>query len=192
MKDLKYGFTLAESLITMGIISIIAMIMMATIKSGPNPNAAMFRKAYNTLSTVVSEMVSTESLYPDGVLYNLDPTAVEIDGANPSGNTKFCSIFASMVQTVGDVDCVNNRLTSSTASFITSDGIEWHMSPSDISSYMSIMVDVNGKSGPNCSNCKKPDRFDFFVSKTGRISIPSSSANDKAREYLKNYKSVAQ
>lgn len=192
MKDLKNGFTLAETLIAMGIIGIIAMVMMATIKSGPNPNAAMFRKAYNTLSTVVSEMVSTESLYPDGFLYNTDPTAVDIDGVYPSGNTKFCSIFASMVHTVGDLRCnANNPSYSGTPTFTTTDGIAWHMSPNDFSSgSISIKVDVNGDNAPNCSstaNCKKPDRFQMQVYNNGKITIDT----DAGKEVMKDYRSVA-
>ena len=65
MKLFKNGFTIAEMLICLAIISmVVAMVIPAAMSKKPNRNKAMFRKAYYNLERAVSELVNDESIFP--------------------------------------------------------------------------------------------------------------------------------
>ena len=61
----KKAFTLAETLICLGFIGIIATTLVTvTSKNLPDQNKILFKKAYATTSHIVTELVNDESLYP--------------------------------------------------------------------------------------------------------------------------------
>ena len=168
---MKKGFTLAETLVALAIIGVIAGIMFPAVqKARPNKEMVMLKKAYYLAGKTVSEMVNDESLYPetdDPATFGLANTeAVQYKGATYGGegheSTKFCGILAAKL----------NSTCAADGTFTTSDGMKWTVIASDFSTGRTVVrVDVNG-GDVECSdtaNCTKPDQFRFVVSNDGSL-----------------------
>lgn len=202
------AFTLAEVMITMAILGILASVLLPAVsKVRPNENKALFKKAYYVAERMVSELVNDESLYPmgEGTSVGLDNVSeVTYDGKTYKGNDKFCKLFAAKVNTINDnISCVAGSSVptdSNVPSFITTDGIAWYMPYTDFSPVIShvpdcdlnkgIIVDVNGDKKPNCSytanTCINPDRFEICIEPSGKMYVTGV----KEREYLSSNKSM--
>jgi prepilin-type N-terminal cleavage/methylation domain-containing protein len=186
---MKKAFTLSEMLVCLALISVITALFMSVIRVRPNVNMVMLRKAYNTTSNIVYEMLQTATYYPNGTLSDLDATSQKVDNEKPSGTTKFCKIFVSFLNTADEANCS----TKKEPNFSTLDGITWYIPPSSFpTSGNTIKVDVNGiKNLPNCKEgeegCKTPDTFEFTILPSGKIKINS----EIAKEYLQNTKRVS-
>jgi prepilin-type N-terminal cleavage/methylation domain-containing protein len=197
------GYTLAEVLITIGIIGILAAVLLPLInKYKPDANMAMFIKTYDTIVTATNEIVSNEQLYPiknagDNIDYRLIPLAntssITIYGNTVSGNSKYCNLLALSIHTVGNVACSDEYITNPTnftPSFKMANGVEVEVLTNSIvsssgGSYQSdIYIDVNGSDkGKNCfysDSCTYPDRFKLIVSANGNIQVNDA----KGKAYL--------
>ena len=193
MKNLK-GFTLAEILITLVIIGILASIMLPALKkASPNREQIMLKKAYYILGRNVNELINDEEFYPDRDTENLtgfsnvsiaDQTAdgreARYHGTEYSGNSKFCGLFAAKMNIRGNVNCDIEIGLDAGGNFQSADGIIWSMPVGDFNRGadnipQTISVDVNGVGGQNCfegGGCATPDRFRIFVDRFGRITTP--------------------
>ena len=189
---MKKAFTLSEMLICIAIMAVLVVLFLSSIRAKPNSNMVMFRKAYNITSSNVYEMLQSAIFYETGYLNNLQPTSQQIEGAYPSGQTKFCKVFANYVNTAGEPDCTSNK---SKPSFSTLDGIDWYLPPKTTSGNFSgkeiVRVDVNGSQPPNCTagsaDCEQPDTFEIKISNVGKIYID----DDTAKKYLQNVRNVS-
>lgn len=173
----KKAFTMAEVMVVMAVLGILAAVMIPTIiKIRPNQNKIMFKKAYYVTERVVNELVNDDALYADtdtlrpGFLNEDAPT----DFPTISSVTKFCKLFANKLNTMGTPDCSIGKsspiaagaLNPNSGNFTTNDGITWHL-PTDAygggttTTFKKdftriITVDVNGtstynaKTSPNC------------------------------------------
>lgn len=101
----KKAFTLDEALICIGVMGAIAALILLTIRIKPNANMVLFRKAYNTVSNTVAEMLETPAYYSSGLLSETTQTMQKVAGEYPNGEQKFCKIFASYINVSGSVDC---------------------------------------------------------------------------------------
>lgn len=187
----RKGFTLAELMVCLAIISVIATLLMPAInKLRPNKSKVMFKKAYYLTERIVSELVNDEESYPfveDRVGFdNVDE--VEFNDVTYSGASKFCQLFALKLNTLsGDSNCVAN-VDWNNPSFITTDGVKWIIPVTDFANtdiYESILIDVNGENGPNCSDsetdtsaCPQPDRFELKVRADGKMKVDGIMARD--------------
>lgn len=192
---MKKAFTLGEMLVCLAVMSVIIAMFLITIHAKPNSNMVMFRKAYNTASNTVYEMLQSAVYYENGLLSNTNKASQKIEGEYPQGTQKFCKIFASYVNTGGEINC---KKGGDSPSFSTLDGIDWYLPPKTTKGTFSgskreiIRVDVNGSTNPpNCNdgaeNCKNPDIFDIEVSDIGKLYI----TGENARKYLQNIRSVS-
>ena len=197
------AFSLAELMVTLVIMGILASIMIPTIKNFiPDKNKAAFKKAYYVAERVIYDMVTDESLYPSSGTYkgfdNLEE--VRFDGFEHSGIWKFMSLFTHHVNHVE----VNSTYTFQmpndgeigNPNLITSDGIAWYIPSCDFAGFqvegissdwtdekrvanaLRIMVDINNEKGPNKHGV---DRYDIYVMVDGRVFV----IGDKEKEYTK-------
>ena len=201
---MKKAYTLAEVLICVGIIGVLAAILLPLAnKFKPDSNKAIYIKTYDAIVDIVKSMASNNNLYPiideeynyiKAPLYNL--VQVKIGGTAYGGDkAKFCQLFALNFPTVGTISCSKDAVTYSESSFdspsfITSQGMGFIISTNTdlTTSYQTdIYFDINGnEKGNNClydaEKCKNPDRFKLIVSGDGHV-IP---ADPMGIEYLKS------
>ena len=195
----KLGYTLAELLITLGIIGgISALIIPAIVSSMPDENKTMYLKTYDTLSETIQALASNSQIYPvcdaannvdcsENPLYNLQLPLISPfkDDAKYSGETKLCNLLAYSLN-ASNVKCSSSEGTpnefdsTSDMSFTTPNGMEWkvfaeHMGGDTNIRYFggNVYIDINGTKGNNCfynsNTCKNPDRFSFNVLANGGV-----------------------
>jgi len=203
----KNAFTLAEVMVTLAVVGILASVMLPVIsKARPNKQKSMFKKAYYVTERIVYELVNDEDLYPSsGNAIGFQNTSeVSYLGKSYGSNTnvdlqkkKFCQLFARKVNTLSDED--NCSGTSSyfndISTFTTTDGIVWYVPYTNFSgnNAQTIHVDVNGPASPNCKfdenrpkQCPNPDTFEIKVEADGKIYVNGP----KEKEYLSSNNSL--
>lgn len=194
----KKGFTLAEIVVTLGIIGIITAITgPSLINLMPDKTKVEVLKAHKLINDATIEMLDDPGLYyPNKTCKGLDCTAKPdriLDGetatsmSSYSGAMKYPKLLCYKM--------LSDGCTASTTqvTFTTPDGNDWTVTNAN-----KITVDVNGADGPNktftSSYAKKDiDRFVFEVSPRGYVTGYDSltarylqnrdKLNDKALDY---------
>lgn len=187
----KKGFTLQETLVTLGIIGIVAAITVPGLaKMMPNRDQQLVVKAYQTLTDLTNQMLVDPALYwSDGNCDGLSCTNLPEEGTIPDdlyqnllrlNNTgqlnmtnKYANILASYLHRINSRDANNNAFTAA-------DGVVWVISvfadnagnPSGIQ----VSLDTDGvlpngnlvfANGGN--NVPDDPNFAFIVSPDGRV-----------------------
>ncbi len=99
----KYGFTLAEALLTMIILGIIlAFILPSLISTKPSEDKLLYKKAFFTLSEAMMAVVNNPELYDINQYYVLK---YPIEG----NEENFCKYLANYLNTIGNVNCDGNE-----------------------------------------------------------------------------------
>ena len=201
MKIFKSGYTLAEVMIVLAVLGILASILLPAIsKVRPNRDKMMFKKAYHVAERIVYELVNNDDLYPakDGEYKGFDNIEdANYNGDVYSGNTKFCSLFAQHVNTTADITTCSDTAvvpagagTYTTPTFTTTDGIDWYMPISNFADTVSVYVDINSEKGPNCysgaDNCDKPDILSIKIKPDGKMFVDGTTEQN----YLKSNTTV--
>lgn len=80
----KKGYTLAEALIAMGVIGIVAALMLPMLsKYKPDPNKALFIRTYDSIVEAVSVLVANDEFFPHEEIIHDDPEGCdEIEECN--------------------------------------------------------------------------------------------------------------
>ena len=211
MKKHSFGFTLSEILIAMTVLGILGVVLAPILsKMMPNQNKVMIKRSYYVITNTVQSMLDDDTLYsPFGAVGSGNETtpiyadslfsnkeAVNYNGNNFSGDTKFAGIFSEMIaaKSLGNekIKPVFRRgpgsrvfIESNYPAYVTKDGIKYIFYTPEYADIVSlIIVDVNGNKGPNCyegeyGNCptrtKDFDQYTVGIFNDGRISI---SLND--------------
>ena len=155
----KTGFTLAELLITLGIIGVVsALTFSIATKLTPDKNKVLCLKAFDTISKTVKELAADSKIYPtckdantdnnvnckDFPLFNTNRTSA-FNNDLYSGDKKLCSLLAySMGVNEANISCSDtpyafnadsfNNDFSSNLSFTTQNGMQWRIVPQVASS----------------------------------------------------------
>ncbi len=200
----KNAFTLAETLVMMAIVGIIAVVTVSGYqKIRPNKDMFMLKKAYDTLSNTVASLANDDILYPEilSVTDSLD-SDVKIPVLASKGHlflntnvhegglykpyNKFAYNFAQKLSTAAPAQCMDSQ-----CKFKTTDGIFWTVTDKfDTDEAIAIVdVDINSDKIPNAdyTESQTPDRFKFIVDSSGRIYLNSDDIIEK--KYLETRKS---
>ena len=198
----KCGYTLAETLITMAVIGIIAASLIPLInKFKPDANHMMFLKTYDSLVTLLNAISSNESLFPakctnqgnpvncnEAPLFNMDPVVDYKGKTYSSGTQKLCEIlgdsfndYATAEVTCKNLAKVNDTNFSSYINFTALNGVQFSINTDTSPYYVTTLTfDINGNNKPNCiynsTTCTEPDRFRLFISADGHIVASDSMA----------------
>lgn len=158
----KSSFTIAEILITLGIIGIVAAMTIPTLiyKTNENTYKVSYRKAYAEISQALIKANQSDDLV------GLTGTYGSYGGA--------ANFEALKKQFAISLDCNNNNLSdcwdtngekwrsegtsSSIPAFVDKAGFVWKLRQIDGSLAPGVQVDINGKKGPNQYG---KDRFPF-------------------------------
>lgn len=157
----RRGFTLAEVMVTIGLLGVLAAILTpAILNTTPNANRVMFKKAYSIAETAVSNMINDDTYYPAGGSPGFSNTSAT---GLPAGVEKFCYLFSQQVNILGAAP----SCSSSSYTFLTTDGVKWKLYPGsftvgDIYNYK-LLIDVNGDKAPNYTNDTQGATYGFAV-----------------------------
>ena len=159
----KHGFSMAEMLITIAALGMIAAIVTPSLnRFTPDKNATMFKKEYSQIERIVYELVNDRELYPEKVgvegLQNLDMVTYNgvdygdnSDSTSDNAKLKFACLMKSKLNTVSnsDYNCEH---------FKTTDGVEWYIAQGEYTDEVArIYIDTNGNddaNGPNTYPCQ--------------------------------------
>ena len=177
----KKGFTLAEVVITLGIIGVVTAITAPSLTQlMPDKNKAKVLKCYKVITETTTNLIDDPGFYASlsgcrGLGCTSKPfrPIKNEDMSLYTGAMKYPRLLCQMLYNDG---C---SVGSNQVSFSTPDGINWV-----VTSGNKITIDVNGSESPNCSynasSCKKPDRYIFNVSNLGYV----TGGDTKTTEFL--------
>lgn len=176
----KKGFTLAEVMITLATLGVIAAILIPAITSlAPDRNKVMFKKAYYSLEQAISQLINDEVHYPSGSTWSSSGGPAECKNGSiyvncsfynttatsdipvAYKNNKFCYLLQQELNILKtDVAC-SRPDTTIPAQFTTSDGITWFVydmygfpipAPAATTYTTSIVFDVDNDNTTGCGN----------------------------------------
>ena len=198
----KKGFTLAELLITMGIIGIVAAILAPSLGNlKPDSDKAKVLKVYNTISKINEEMLNDPSLYAsDGNCEGFECTDVpdnpefhNVHIYTSRGKYKCLLIkHLDLAEDITDEELGNSWFGDT--EITTRDGINMTINTintTNNSEGTMITIDTDSSANSkncfyNSSTCPKPDRFRLFVENDGSV-----VANDPlTKAYINNPKKM--
>ena len=208
----KTGFTLAELLITLGIIGVIVAILVPAVNNAmPDENKTMYLKTYDTLSDTIKNLASNSQIYPiceqdnnincsENPLLNTGAPLMSPLRSDERyrGDVKLCNLLALSFGAAnsscseGDYTYSNDTFKNN-LSFITSNGMQWKVvqnrtiADGNATFQADIYVDINGNKGNNriySATDTKPDIFKFMVAANGTV-VP---ADPMGRAYLASRK----
>lgn len=147
MKKLK-AFTLAEILIVLCVIGVLATIMLTSLSGmSPDKTKILYKKAYQVTERTVGELVNDEEFYSydQNRIGFRNTDKVYWPGSTTEtfeNNSKFCRLFARKLNTMGDLDTT----TGGGCAFTTSDNMRWYVPFTAFtnSKPIQITVDIDG------------------------------------------------
>lgn len=168
----NFGFTLAELLVSLGILAVVATITVPFINNTlPDKNKVAVIKAYKTLTETNQNLLTDPSLYIVGTSYNNTTCTTAMrcwalpdnpdysDTEKYMGVKKYPYLLLSKLETVSDDN--NSSENGTSINFKTTDGLDWTIDWSN-NDECTITIDTN-ENGKDCSynsqSCTKPDKF---------------------------------
>lgn len=149
----KLGFTLAEVLITIGIIGVIAAVTLPALNSNVS-NAALEKqtqKFYTQLSRAF-DLYKVDNEIDSITAMDFDAGAFVKKYLNITGQCKEASdCYAPTYMEMGSTNTVNGNLTwfDENHTYVLTDGTVFSIYNTDGSNPIYVTFDVNGKKGPN-------------------------------------------
>ena len=141
----KFAFTLAEVMIVLTVIGVLTAILLPVARQNmPDEDLMRFKKAHNTLGTVIRELVTSDKYYIDGDLSvkadNSDvnstylcETMTEVLNVKEKNCTEYSEYDGSYVDWNWEFDkyahldnsCLASLLSVTSPQFLTSDNVAW-------------------------------------------------------------------
>lgn len=189
MKTKKKAMTMAEVLVCLAIVGILAMLLVPLItKTTQNREKFLYKKAMNTMQNAVSAVMNENGVVNSS---NFFP-----DLSNNGGDLQ--KAIGSKMLLMGGY---GTGSSSDDPSFRSNDGMVWWDLPKQWPAgedHIDITVDVNGDGGRNIATASdaegavvNPDRLKIRLMKDGRVIVPAYDDGDEndydwsfEREYL--------
>ncbi len=162
----KKGFTLAETLVVLAIMGIIATLIIPSVMTIiPDKEKSYAKKAYLIIEKTIEEMINDDKAYPsdEGFAY------VESLVGGTNGATKFREEFKNKLNIVEEPadEC-----------FRTGEGIYWCINDCDFTGNTQAQIEVYLKKDDYEE--EDPDKvINFNVNAMGRINIPQDGCSGK-------------
>ncbi|MDD3013817.1 MAG: prepilin-type N-terminal cleavage/methylation domain-containing protein [Candidatus Gastranaerophilales bacterium] len=169
----KRGFSLAETMIVLTIMAVVAAISIpVVISSLSSNNKTLYKSAFRLMENVVNELVSDISIYPTG---NITMSS-------------FCTNVTNKVNYVGTPSCSTSTIAG-TPNFITTNGMRWYgldstKSFTNDATYCAtgtkcvlLEVDVDGQGKGKNVNTTSDDARDIMrivLYETGKLTAPDT------------------
>lgn len=202
---MKKAFTLAETLITLVIVGIIAVMVYSNLmRVKPDENATLYKKAFYSVQEAVRALANDDSLYPDAeLMFKYEPAKADADDYNLA----FCKNMANALNTIGEIKCSSNKITSGASTgqgdftngkydFKLTNGMVFsgfnqeftdEDSNSLTSDTITVCVDVNGIGKGVDKGCKASesteknrDRFRMRIHYDGKVSTDKNWTGENA------------
>lgn len=196
----KMAFTLAETLITLTIIGIVAAMTVPTLMSKYQKHTYVvgLKKAYSSLQNAMKMLpisMDCSSGDLDCTGWNIEDNAGEGEVVSDI-NEKRIKLLSSQFKTdkicgrSNIDDCIKHYLPDETATavggaFVTDDGMIFHSTYGvGADGWFELMVDVNGNKGPNKAG---RDIFAFEVANKWKNDVPAGTVIPKGSSLLSKY-----
>ena len=173
---MERGFSLAEVLIIVACVIVIAILCLQVLKKIiPDKDARMFKKAYNLTARLVPSMAHDDELYPEvegnnAPQYLGNTEWVIYQGKKYEGSTKFCGLFAAKINALSEISCNASASLDGKATLTTNDGVVWVLPITEFKDLKTpgiIQIDTNGAKKPNKEGA---DRYKIYVYQDGTVS----------------------
>ena len=116
---MKKAFTLAETLVTLAIIGVLAAILVPGINNvRPDKDKIVYKKALYNMQSAISNAM-------DSSLYSQVTNSAAYWGDENVKQNKFCEAMADALNTRGKINCGDSGSSYSNPNFVTSDGIKY-------------------------------------------------------------------
>lgn len=183
----KNGFTLAEVLITLAIIGVVATLTLPALMSNTQEQQAItgFRKAMNTLNEVAQMNAAVDGFAYDGITLNTTPSAASVYDANGVLNQSVWGMMVSKAQvdvTASVAGGATGECAGKKQVFFRDGTVLCYGDPTGAGAGLRIdaIVDTNGKKAPNlistCGNANctqsKNIKDQFAITLRGSNAIP--------------------
>ena len=190
----KHGFTLAELLITLGIIGVAAALMAPAVSSFmPDKNKMIVMKVHNRILAATESMLENPELYYSGKTEGGKPNCFGLgctqapladDYASYTGSSKYPQILANMLH-IGKTDFITAEDGSVT--FVPLKGTTCTVSSvKNNNGSLVTTLTVNVGNDSHCTfgatGCKIPNQFNFKMDTYGNM----AGADKLAIAYMKN------
>lgn len=140
----KYGFTLAELLVTLAVIGVVSLITLSIVRNvTPNKDFALAKKSLDIAQRNVQLLTNDSTIYIDGT-FDSFPLVNGSEMSTTEKDNYFCEKFVDQLNIKGTVNCsasgssdnytnpspvnIDNQCDNGigSAAFKTTDGIEWY------------------------------------------------------------------
>jgi len=189
----KFGFTLSELIVAMGIVGVLAAITAPILSEIiPNQDKIKVLKAYKTLTDINKELIEDNSLYmTDGTCEGFNciqqPLNPAYSDSKYSGDTKYFNLFLDKLNSYSIVQ----QVSKGGCTFTTEDGMEWwflfyagYPSQTDFNLRLILNTDSSKEGCAYYMDCKNYNTHIFHIDSYGTVQIPAKDYLTKA--YLEN------
>ena len=157
---MERGFSLAEVLIVVACVIVIAVLCLQVLKKIiPDKDARMFKKAYNLTARLVPSLAHDDELYPEvegnnAPQYLGNTEWVIYQGKKYEGSTKFCGLFAAKINALSEISCNASASLDGKATLTTNDGVVWVLPITEFKDLKTPgIIQVDGKKVRVCKKC---------------------------------------